>query len=193
MWDPDTASSWFSLCLCPPHPASQRQWQTTPVSYRWFFQNSLLSIKYRKVSVHESTSRSCIPSLHSESSFPRHLRGQALFPLHSNVSFFMSFSLARLLKIAALLSPNLLPHLFSLITLSNLYYGSCIHIFTVCVSVLSHVRLLTTPWTVANLVPLSLGFPKQEYWSGLPFPSLGDLSHPGTKPTPPASPVSPTL
>ena len=40
MWDPDTASSWFSLCLCPPHPASQRQWQTTPVSYRWFFRNS---------------------------------------------------------------------------------------------------------------------------------------------------------
>ena len=38
---------------------------------------------------------------------------------------------------------------------------------------------LVTPWTVACLDPLSTGFPKQEYWSGLPFPSPGDLSHPG--------------
>ena len=43
-----------------------------------------------------------------------------------------------------------------------------------------------TPWTVACLAPLSMGFPRQEYWSGLPFPSPGDLSHPGIKPAPPA-------
>ena len=39
-----------------------------------------------------------------------------------------------------------------------------------------------TPWTVAPKVPLSLGFSKQEYWSGLPFPSPGDLPDPGIEP-----------
>ena len=39
-----------------------------------------------------------------------------------------------------------------------------------------------TPWTVARQAPLSMGFPRQEYWSGLPFPSPGDLSNPGVKP-----------
>ena len=41
----------------------------------------------------------------------------------------------------------------------------------VCVCTLSHVRLFVTLWTVAHQAPLSLGFPRQEYWSGLPFPS----------------------
>ena len=36
-----------------------------------------------------------------------------------------------------------------------------------------------TPWTVACLAPLSMGFPSQEYWSGLPFHSPGDLPDPG--------------
>ena len=43
-----------------------------------------------------------------------------------------------------------------------------------------------TPWTVACLAPLSLGFPRQEYWSGLPFPSPGDLPDPGIEPESPA-------
>ena len=38
---------------------------------------------------------------------------------------------------------------------------------------------LLTPWTVAHQAPLSVGFPRQEYWSGLPFPSPGDLPDPG--------------
>ena len=38
---------------------------------------------------------------------------------------------------------------------------------------------LAAPWTVTCLVPLSMGFPRQEYWSGLPFPSPGDLPNPG--------------
>ena len=42
----------------------------------------------------------------------------------------------------------------------------------------SHVQLMT-PWTVACQVPLSMGFSRQEYWSGLPFPSPGDLPDPG--------------
>ena len=39
-----------------------------------------------------------------------------------------------------------------------------------------------TPWTVARQAPLSMGFPRQEYWKGLPFPSPGDLPDPGFKP-----------
>ena len=44
-----------------------------------------------------------------------------------------------------------------------------------------------TPWTVARQTPLSVGFPRQEYWSGLPLPSPGDLPDSGIEP------ASPTL
>ena len=43
-----------------------------------------------------------------------------------------------------------------------------------------------TPWTAACEVPLSMGFSRQDYWSGLPFPSPGDFSNPGIKPGSPA-------
>ena len=49
--------------------------------------------------------------------------------------------------------------------------------------------LFATPWSVARQVPLSLGFSRQEYWSGLPFPSPGDPPEPGMESTPPALPV----
>ena len=45
---------------------------------------------------------------------------------------------------------------------------------------------LVTPWTVAHQAPLSMGLSRQEYWSGLPFPSPGDLSNPGIEPGSPA-------
>ena len=51
---------------------------------------------------------------------------------------------------------------------------------------LSHVQLFSTPWTIAYQAPSSMGFSRQEYWSGLPFPSPGDLPHPGIKPGSPA-------
>ena len=47
-----------------------------------------------------------------------------------------------------------------------------------------------TPWTVVHQAPLSMGFSRQEYWSGLPCPPPGDLPNPGIKPE---SPVSPAL
>ena len=47
----------------------------------------------------------------------------------------------------------------------------------------SRVQLFVTPWTVAHQAPLSTGFPRQEYWSGLPLPSPGDLPDPRTEPT----------
>ena len=46
----------------------------------------------------------------------------------------------------------------------------------------SRVQLYVTLWTVAHQAPLSVGFFRQEYWSGLPFPSPGDLPDPGTEP-----------
>jgi len=50
----------------------------------------------------------------------------------------------------------------------------------------SHVRLFDTPWTVAYQASQSMGFSRQEYWSGLLFPSPGDLPDPGIKPGSPA-------
>ena len=51
---------------------------------------------------------------------------------------------------------------------------------------LSHVQLFATPWTAAYQAPLSVGFSKQEYWSGLPFPSPEHFPDPGIQPGSPA-------
>ena len=51
----------------------------------------------------------------------------------------------------------------------------------------SVVLLFATLWTVAYQAPLSVGFPRQEYWSGLPFSTLGDLPDPGIESVSPAS------
>ena len=50
------------------------------------------------------------------------------------------------------------------------------------VKLLSHVLLFATQWTVAHQAPPSMGFSRQEYWSGLPFPFPGDLPDPGIEP-----------
>ena len=50
---------------------------------------------------------------------------------------------------------------------------------------LSRVQLFATPWVVAYQTPPSMGFSRQEYWSGLPFPSPGDLPDPGIEPRSP--------
>ena len=55
----------------------------------------------------------------------------------------------------------------------------------VCV-LLNRVQLFATPWTAACQAPLSMGFPKEEYWSGLPFPPPGDLPNSGIEPLSPA-------
>ena len=61
--------------------------------------------------------------------------------------------------------------------------------YALSVCVLSHfspVLLCVTPWTVARQAPLSMGFSRQEYWSGFPCPPPGDLPHPEIKPVSPA-------
>ena len=51
---------------------------------------------------------------------------------------------------------------------------------------LSHVRLFATPWIVVYHAPPSMGFSRQEYWNGLPFPSPGELPNQEIKPESPA-------
>ena len=53
------------------------------------------------------------------------------------------------------------------------------------VAAASHIQLTAIPWTIAHQAPLSMGFPRQEHWSRLPFPSPGDLPNPGIKPRSP--------
>ena len=57
-------------------------------------------------------------------------------------------------------------------------------------SLFSHVQFFATLWTISHQAPLSVGFSRQAYWSGVPFSSPGDLPYPGIEP---ASPVSPAL
>ena len=64
--------------------------------------------------------------------------------------------------------------------------GLCVR---VCARVLGHVRFCVTPWTVSCQAPLSLGFSRQGYWSGLSPPSPGDLPNSGIQPTSPMCPV----
>ena len=70
-------------------------------------------------------------------------------------------------------------------------YSVCVYIYIIHstlyikeeeVKSLSRVWLFETPWTTAYKAPLSMAFSKQEYWSGLPFPSPGDLPDPGIEP-----------
>ena len=69
----------------------------------------------------------------------------------------------------------------------NLNLNSCV------LSCCSHVWLFVTLWAVASQAPLSMGFSRQEYWSGLPFPPPGDLLDPGIKPKSPALQVDSLL
>ena len=67
----------------------------------------------------------------------------------------------------------------------NIYFQS-VKTVCVCVQSLSCVWLFANPWGIARQAPLSMGFSRQEYWSGLPFPTLGDLPDPD-------KPLSPSL
>ena len=64
----------------------------------------------------------------------------------------------------------------------------CGHHFSTSLLVLTlrRLRLFATPWTVARQAPLSMGFSRQQYWSGLPRPPLRDLPNPGIEPRSPA-------
>ena len=77
------------------------------------------------------------------------------------------------------------------IVFSNICFRNYLHVL--CCAVLSRFsrfRLFSTPWTVAHQAPLSMGFSRQEYWSGLPCPPPGDLPDPGIEPV---SSITPAL
>ena len=90
-------------------------------------------------------------------------------------------------------------HAYTISTIMNIYYSQiflilkehwrylCLHLhLKLHVCLLSHfscIQLFVTPWTVARLAPLSVGFSRQEYCSGLPFPSPGDLPDSGMEPS----------
>ena len=63
------------------------------------------------------------------------------------------------------------------------------HLSSARVCMLSHVQLFVTSWTTIYQASLSIGFSRQEYWSGLPFPSPGTPPGPGIEPTSLASPA----
>ena len=73
----------------------------------------------------------------------------------------------------------------SLVSIAELYSTDRCIVAVVAVELVSCVQLFATPRAVALQVPFSMGFPRQEYWSGLPFPSPGDLPDPGIKSTSP--------
>ena len=90
---------------------------------------------------------------------------------------FTTYSILLVLALIILLKK--LGSLGSVIFLSAIHSGNPLK---VKVKSLSGVRLFVTPWTVAYQAPPSMGFSRQEYWSGLPFPSPGDLPNPGIEP-----------
>ena len=61
----------------------------------------------------------------------------------------------------------------------------CVYIYSCCLVAKLHPTLGIS-WIVAHQAPLSMGFPRQEYWSGLPLPAPGDLPDPGIEPMSPA-------
>ena len=67
--------------------------------------------------------------------------------------------------------------------------GSICNNIVYVLSHFSHVQLFATLWTIACQAPLCMGFSRQEYWSGLPCPPLGDLLGPGIEPMSPAAPT----
>ena len=71
-----------------------------------------------------------------------------------------------------------------------IYIYICIYIYAIYFSGgLVAKSLFATPWTVAHQSSLAMGFSRQEYWSGLPFPPPGDLPDPGIEPVSPVSPA----
>ena len=119
----------------------------------------------------------CIPDfislgLHLDSASGGRCPGQRLILLCVSRSYLRASTLD---SGPGLLPPTLLPR----------DDGACAH---TCSDAQS-CSLFVTPRTAACQAPLSMGFPRQEYWRGLPFPSPGDLPDPGIEPAFPASPV----
>jgi len=104
------------------------------------------------------------------------------------LSIFLSFSFdSSIWMLSTNLSSNTLILFSFSFPWSSLLLNLCVEFFSLLIvlcmlSCLSHVWLFVTLWTVAHQAPLSIGFSRQEYWSGLPCTPPGDLPDPGIKP-----------
>ena len=102
--------------------------------------------------------------------------------------FFKSFLLKSKYIWKSFTLPKCFPnfsHSFAIFTILLYSYTTFYKIFLfyyIYAKSLSRVWLFAPPWTVAHEAPLTMGFPRQIYWSGLPFPSPGDLPDPGIEP-----------
>ena len=105
--------------------------------------------------------------------------------LSNSVVFLYFFAL--IAKEGFLISPCYSLELCIQMLISFLFFFSQLFVsLKVKVKLFSRVQLFSTLWTVALQAPPSVGYSRQEYWSGLPFPSPGDLPDPGIKPRSPA-------
>ena len=86
-------------------------------------------------------------------------------------------------RLSQTLDLNSLNHTANSHGLSYFTYGN-VYVLMNCY-LLSRLQLFATPWTITHQNPLSMEFSRQEYWSGLPFPSPGNLSDPGIEPRSP--------
>ena len=77
------------------------------------------------------------------------------------------------------ISKHVILYFFFSFTFQDLFCNMCLLICYGGGLVVKSCPTLATPWTIAHQAPLSMGFSRQEYWDGLPFPSPGDLPNPG--------------
>ena len=121
----------------------------------------------------ETSAPNIIPILSSSSAFP------STHPFHEQARV-LSLKTRRLSFLWLFLSFLLLPHYgkSSFKGLSTLFSHHFTPYSPFYLCVLSHAWFFATPWTVARQAPLSMGFSRQEYWSGVPFPSPEDLPDP---------------
>ena len=97
-------------------------------------------------------------------------------------------SLPEVTELSPMLSSSL--EAFQCLARCWVHYQCSLNMHACMLSHFSSVQLYVTLWTVAHQAPLSMEFPRQEYWGGMPYPPPGDLPNPGIEP---ASPTSPAL
>ena len=123
-----------------------------------------------------------VPMLYAEKREDWFIDGYGLS--NSRISTFLWYSPHYIKILFKILLVDTLDIIEKTVLWALLIWDICVHIYGYCYGcgcacTLSHVPLCATPWTVNRQAPLSMGFLRQEYWSGLPFSSPRDLPDPG--------------
>ena len=122
-----------------------------------------------------------------------HFTWHNVFKIHTSYSMcqnFIPYKKCVFIHVCMYIHCMFRPHCVCLLDLHG--HLCCFHLLAIVnrkwkkVRLLSRVRLFATLWTVVHQAPPSMGFSRQEYWSGLPFPSPGDFPDPGIEPRSPA-------